>query len=359
MAGSPRRGGWRVPWGAFTFTRAGEGSRLIAAPGTGAAAFMAFSASDVLRLENRGDGAGDLALFERASENLALYSRELDNGAWALTGYTRTPDQNYGCDGTAIATRFQGATGTIDQYTGGTGDQCGSVWMRRTSGSGAGQMVIYNSIAAAGNASLTTTYDRISSWTNGAVNFRAVEVVDRTASGGIAAYTADLLVDMVQMEDGRYPTSAIRTTNPTATRGADTAAIAIANLPPEIYTERGRFRNFSPIFGSADLAGTEVFWLLSVGTGEQDGIRYDAATNEIQAIVGGSIVAVCSLPGSWNRHDLLGAIGWDPITGEVFVDGVSGGVGTPFSWPTDDVRVGGSLSAAFEVDARLGALGSW
>jgi hypothetical protein len=365
-------GGGRQPWDAeagdapaqipislLTFTRSSEASYLTSAPTSGAAAFLAWAAADALRMEDRGDGAGPLALIERSTTNHLLYSRSMTNLAWSPATYTRTANAGNGPDGTAVATRVQGSALALDQIVLGLGGvvMCGSVWLRRYDGTtGSGQMLIYNPVAANGSTSLAATYARFASRATGADKLRAVDSADRSGSGGIAAYTADLLADLAQLEPGYYPTSVIRTTTAAVVRSADTATLASALVPPSMLARRWSIQQVSPVFATADLISGDVRVLMSLGDANNCvRIRHTGTDVRCEAVQGG-VVKASSGALSFARHALLGPVTWDPATAIVSVGGVAGSAGTPWTWAAADLRVGGIYGGAGEADCRLGGL---
>jgi hypothetical protein len=348
-----------LPLSSLAFTRSSEGGRLISAPTDGSTAFLAWEAADVLRYENRGDGAGPLALFERSNTNYLFYSRDLTNANWTPASYTKTANAGPGPDGTSVATRIQGAPSTVDQIVGGLGGivMCGSSWQRRYDGTtGSGQVTVYNPVTSNGSASLTGTYQRFAARASGADKIRAADGADRSGAGGIASFTADLLVDLVQFEPGYYPTSAIRTTSSAVTRAADTGTLASALVPASLLSRRWRFSQVSPVFASADLISGDVRVLLSLGDANNCiRIRHTGTDVRCEAVQGG-VVRASSAALSFSRHALLGPVSWDPVTAIVTVGGVAGAAGTPWTWAAGDLRVGGVYGGAVEADCRFGSL---
>lgn len=349
----------QVPFSLLTFSRSSEASYLTSAPTSGASAFLAWASTDALRMEDRGDGAGPLALIERSATNHLLYSRSMTNLAWTPATYTRTANAGNGPDGTAVATRVQGSALALDQIVLGLGGvvMCGSVWLRRYDGTtGSGQMLIYNPVAANGSTSLAATYQRFASRATGADKLRVVDSADRSGSGGIAAYTADLLADLAQFEPGYYPTSAIRTTSAAVVRAADVATLASALVPASMLSKRWGFAQLSPVFGSSDLVSGDVRVLESHGDANNClRIRHTGTDVRMEAVQAG-VVRASSAALSFARHALLGPIWRDPEAGSVSVAGVPGPAGTPWTWSAADLRIGGIYGGAGEADCRFGPM---
>lgn len=356
--------GWSIPWGDMTFARSSEGSYLTAAPGTGASAFLAWASSGALREEDRGDGAGALALLEGQRTNQILRSQELDDGSWTTAGtVTVTAGQDSPDSGTT-AERTQCASGTNILYqslTPGSGYRSLSAWVRAASGTVDHNVYVYDGSAAyyAGQTGISTTYRRLAltqSLASGAGN---VGACDGRTGGGVSAGARDAYVALMQLEAGKFPTSSIRTAAVSATRLADELTMT-SGIPAGLFTGRGEFANFSPVYGSADLVFNDVAWLLSID-GADDGIRiyHDGTDCYVEALAGGSVVAASQAQG-WSAHGVMGAVSWDPAAGLVYVDGVAGPAGTPWSWTPGNIRVGGVYgTSGDEAYARLGALRSW
>lgn len=355
--------GWSIPWGSMTFARASEGSYLTAAPGTGASAFLAWASSGVLREEDRGDGAGALALLEGTRTNQVVRSQEIDNGAWTTAGtMTITAGQDSPDSGTT-AERLQAASGTNIRYqtlTPGSGYRSVSAWVRAASGTVDHYIYVYDGSAVyyAGQTGISTTYRRLSVTQSLAAGAGNVGAADGRAGGIISAGARDAYVALMQLEAGKFATSAIRTAGVSATRLADSLTMT-AGIPAGLFTDRGEFANFSPVFDVADLVFNDVAWLLSID-GADDGIRvyHDGTDCYVQALEAGVVVAASQAQG-WSAHDVMGAVSWDPAAGLVYVDGVAGPAGTPWSWTPGSIRVGGVYGGTDEAYARLGALRSW
>jgi hypothetical protein len=341
-----------IPLLSQTFTRSGEGSHLTAAPGTGASAFLAFAATDVIRAEDRGDGAGPLVLLERASTNLLKQSRDPTNAAaWleGAVGSTTTANAGNGPDGTAVADRIQAAGVAFSRGqapTGAANPHVLSAWGRATSGTS-----IWCANYAGGPAwnvpAQSTTYTRKTVLRAGAVS--TYYPADATLA---SATPQDVLVDLHQVEDGRYPTSAIRTSASNVTRGADT--LALLATPAWLLNGAARFAQVSPIFANTELASGDIRWLFTIGS-SSDGVRIrHNGTNVVVEAVQGGVVRASSGALTFSAHALLGVVMWNPVTAIVSVGGVAGSAGTPWTWSTGTVRIGGIQgSSGSEADCRL------
>lgn len=348
----------RIDLSSLSFSRSSEGSYLTAAPGTGASAFLAWATSNAARWENRGDGGGALLLIEGARTNQLVRSQELNDAAWA--GPATVTAGQVGPDGTT-AERVEvgsGTNGLTQNITPGSGWRAISAWVRATTGTKDHSVYLFDgaSVTYVAQASISTTYTRLAGSMNcgaGAGNFSAV---DGRTGGGISAGARDAYVTLVQVEAGRYASSAIRTAGATATRSADTATATSGSYPSSLLTTPWRFTQLSPIFSDTELASGDERWLLSLG-GSSNGIRirHDGTDVRVEAVQSG-IVRARSGALTFSRHALLGPIVWSPTAATVSVNGVSGAVGTTWTWSAAALRVGGIHGGASEADARFGSL---
>lgn len=363
LGSKPRRvasGLYVVDYGAMDFARASEGSYLTGAPGSGSSAFMSWASTDVLRSEDRGDGAGALALLEGYRINGIAQARAFENAYYSASGseFTLTADYGPGPDGTTTATRVQGGTNG-NRYKGSVGAGVLSAWFRAVSGTSNAQLSM-DGTAARGIAGIGTTYQRLDVYGSPGTYALAVDTFDRSGAGGITALACDILVDLIQHEQSQhFPSSAIRTSGASGDREADELTLA-TGIPAALFTDPGAFSQWSPIMDSGDLQLSEQLWLLSIGGagGLNEGIRVrrNGTDIRIEALEANTVVAQ-SQALTWSAHDLVGEVKWDPAAGLIYVDGVAGPSGTPWSWTADAIRVGGSYGGSDEAFSRLGTLG--
>jgi len=364
-AWSRRNASWALPFASMTFARASDALYQNGAATDGSSAFFATAGTDVLALEDLGDGAGALARFEKSATNTVLRNREIDDAAWTTFGAATITAGQGGPTG-SDAERVEVAGGTNIRYqnlTPGAGWRAFSAWCRSTSGTVGHYLGLYDGGQTdAGTTSLGTTYQRIVGARNCGAGAGNLSVADSRVSGGtgVSAGARDVRVSLVQLEVGRYSTSPIITAGASASRVADSLTLASGSVPPELFTDRGQFAQFSPEWATGDLTSGETRWLLSIGAGGNNGIRayHDGTDIVIQALQGGTVKAskTCS---AITKNALVGAVGWDPAAGLVYVNGSAGSAGTAWSWSTDDIRVGGVYGSTLELDGRLGALGGW
>lgn len=354
---------WSLPFASMTFARATDALYQTGAATDGSSAFFATAGTDVLALEDLGDGAGALARFEASATNYVLRNREIDNAAWTTFGGATITAGQGGPTG-SDAERVEVAAGTNVRYqslTPGAGWRAFSAWCRSTSGTTGLYLGLYDGGQTdAGTTSLGTTYQRIVGARNCGAGAGNLSVADSRVSAGtgVAAGARDVRVSLVQLEVGRYSTSPIITAGASASRVADSLTLASGGVPPELLTDRGQFAQFSPEWATGDLASGETRWLLSIGGDSGIRARHDGTDIVIEARDLGVTKAskTCS---AIAKNGLVGAVGWDPAAGLVYVNGSAGAAGTAWSWTSADIRVGGYYGSTLELDGRLGALGGW
>lgn len=361
LYGYARRGyNWSIPYGSMTFTRSSQGSYYTQAPTTGASSFLSVASNDVLRTDNRGDGAGGLTLLEGARTNSILYARQLSNQTyWTHNGGTHTSDQGTGPDGASSADR---ANLLINQnaFIQSLGVGVFSAFGRGYSGTSAWQMGI-DGVAYTGTTSISTTWQRRSVYTGSAVSYYLpIDSNNRTGSGGIAASAMDVLIDYIQFEASvRFPSTPMPTSGSTFTRAADTLTLTSGSVPAGLLHGPGRFTQISPLFANTDLVSGDEMWLLSLG-GSSNGIRirHNGTDVRVEAVEGGTVRAQSNAL-TFSRDALLGIVAWNPETGIVSVNGSNGPTGTLWVWAAANLRVGGIHSASGEAFCRFGTLESY
>lgn len=348
-----------------TFARTLEGSYQTRAPTDGTSAFLAWAASDVRRAsEDRGDGLGACLLMEKAATNYVLRSRELENAAWGAGTGTTTADQNGGPLGDGLTDRCTVTSGQYGNYQtapGPAGQISCTAWVRGVSG---GTHQIYTVHAPAGLVplaahalSVASTYVR--NETGGtAINTSGLNPIvglDETAVGGQSAQAQDCYVDLVQLEAGYYPTSAIRTTSASVTRPADTLSYASGSYPAGFLT-RGVVIVFAPDASSAEIVSASEDWrLVQVGASDHVRIRNVTGTCKAELVCGGSVVAALSI--TFSRGQAL-TITARPSAGSLTVSGATTGngtsTGTGAAWASDEtLYVGGDSSGTSNATGRF------
>lgn len=354
-------GGGRTPsevldlFSGGTFTRSTEGSYLTAAPTDGSSAFMAWAAVNARRIENRGDGLGDMLLLEGARTNTMLRSRDAANAVWAAGSLVTSTFNEAGCDAAALAMRAQVASGGYSklQTTGAlAGASVMSSYQRRGAADLSYQALVTNgaSVYAASAGGLLLPYQRIEY--KSATAITSFIPVDGRA-GLIPAEAHDVISDLPQLEAGTFPSSAIRTVAGVVTRAADVLSYAVGQYPASFLT-RGFRITYVPDCSSAELAlagaqqrpvvfGAGFLYIQS----NLAVTLWDGVVNHVTSPVFGA---------SWSRGQAL-TITVEPNAGRLTLAGFTAGngvyTGTAFSFASGPVGVGGS-SGASTTFGRIG-----
>jgi hypothetical protein len=353
-----------------TFARALEGSYYTGAATDGLSAFLAWASSGVRRVENRGDGLGAGLLMERAATNYILRSRELDHAAWTVGGATITPDQNGGPDASGTSDRDQIASTAFGPYQvtpGPAGQVVCSAWVRRVSGTGTNQLYLVGTGGAIGiraaPLSITTTYVRneaggVATTNSGMLVADGRDLAGAGVPGGGGAHAEDNYADLVQLEAGYYPTSAIRTTSATVTRPADALSYASGSFP-SAFLSNGVTIVFAPDASSAEIVSASEDWrLLHIVNGFNfDGVRIRATGGvcKVELVCNGSAVAERTV--TFSRGQAL-TITAKPAAGKLTVSGASTGdgsnTGSGASWTSSaTLYVGGDDAVGHVATGRF------
>lgn len=349
---------WSLDFSSMTFARASDALYQTGAHTDGGSSYISTATTDVLVLENLGDGAGSLARFEKAATNYLQRNREIGSSPWGTTG-SATITADLGGPTGSDAERIEVATGGNERYqtTSLLGWAASSGYVRATSGTPDHWLGVWDGSFKVSSVTLSTTYQRIIAAASNTAGY--FYPCSGQAAGSTSAGARDVRVSLTQHEAGRYATSPIVTAGASATRAADSLTLASASVPADLLTAKGQFAEFSPVWGTADLTSGDERWLLSLG-GASNGIRvrHDGSNVLLEALAGGSVKASKSF-GTVAKNALVGPLAWDPAAGIVYIDGVAGTTGTAWTWSAADLRVGGQQGGSNEADARLGALGGW
>lgn len=360
MSGGKRTGGaWSLPFASMTFARASDALYQTGAATDGGSAYISTASTDVLVLEDLGDGAGALARLEKSATNYIQRSREIGSSPWGTTG-SATITADLGGPTGSDAERIEVASGGNERYqtTGVSGWAAASGYVRATSGTPDHWLGVWDGTFKVASVTLSTTYQRIIAAASQSAGY--LYPCSGQAAGSTSAGARDVRVSLVQHEDGRYATSPIVTAGASATRAADTLTLGSGSVPADLLSAKGQFAEFSPEWGTADLTSGDVRWLFTLGgTGDGMRIRHDG-TNVLLEAVESSTVKASKAFGTVAKNALVGALGWDPAAGIVYINGVAGSTGTAWTWGNNNLRVGGIYGfAGSELDGRLGALGGW
>jgi hypothetical protein len=337
------------------FTRSTVGTYLTQAPTDGSSAFLAEAAINALRIENRGDGLGDMLLLEGARTNAIALPRDATPGAGNWTNIAGVFSANAGLspDGLTLADRVQctlGQAGVVNTSAfAGAGTFCGSAWVRRMPSAGAGFAQVSLDTGGVGDASsnpaISETYSRAS----------VVATVtaggwwrpwDGTGSYGGVAQALDYLADFHQVESGYFPSSAFPTTG---TRASDNRSFPVGQYPASFLTS-GFQITLAPDSSSADgLAGILTQYVLStVLNQDYVTLEYVGGVMRVRARAG-AVIKLESANLTWSRGALL-TITVRPAAGTLTLSGFSSGngttVGTPFSFVSGTLYLGSNATNA-------------
>lgn len=350
---------WSLDFASMAFARASDALYQTGAPTDGSSSYIATAGTNVLVLEDLGDGAGALARFEKSATNYIQRNREIGSAPWGTTG-AATITNNLGGPTGSDAERIEVASGNNERYqtTGVTGWAAASAYIRATSGTPGHWLGVWDGSFKVASVTLSTTYQRVIAAASQSPGY--LYPCSGQAAGSTSAGARDVRVSLVQHEDGRYATSPIVTAGASATRAADTLTLGSGSVPAALLSTRGQFAQFSPEWGTADLTSGDVRWLFTLGgTGNGMRIRHDG-TNVLLEAVESATVKASKAFGTVARNALVGPIGWDPAAGLVYINGVAGSAGSAWTWGNDNLRVGGIYGfSSNELDGRLGALGGW
>jgi len=364
----------------LSFSRVGERSYLVDASATP----MRWAATNVLRLEDRGDGAGPLVLLERSATNPVLFSEDFANAAWALvstptiTANTATaPDGDVDADtiddNSAVAAERVRQTPVL----GGVGNVVASLYILRAAAAPPFPAIFYQ-----GGGDYAAALNPLTGASSAVAPFAAPSAIDVDTAGsawwhlhmrrpsvvGAAFDIAPAFANPIgtfdsavlgsaqfwgaHVEDGQnYCTSYLRTTGAIVTAGADNLA---GQMPAWFFTESGRFAQYSPGFASTDLVAGDIRWLFTIGAAT-DGVRLrHVGGNVVLEAVQANVVRASSGALVFVDNALLGEVRWNPRQGTVSVGGVAGAAGTAWAWTAGTVRFGGIQGGSGnELDGRL------
>jgi hypothetical protein len=346
-----------------TFTRASAAFYSTQAPGDGVASFLTAVGTGVRRsADARGDGIAASLLMERSRTNFVQNCRDFTQASWATSVGTLTGSQP-SPDGTGVSSRLQVASGAIFKYAnkGGftaSGKHVGTAWVRSNSGTVNARLGFYENSAGSADGrilSVTTTYQRIEViQTATDTSIWIVPGDGRVFSSGPAAAATDCVWDLVQAEQGAYPTSAIVTPNAVATRAADVLSYAFGAYPSGFLTA-GVVVVFASDASSAEIVTASEDWrLIQVGANDYLRIRKNGAGCDVDLVCGGSIVATQTV--TFSRAQAL-TITVKPAAGSLTVAGATTGNGTATgsgaAWASSaTLYCGGDNSGANNVTGR-------
>lgn len=336
-----------------TFTRTSEGSYYLGAPGGAGSTFIAWASSNALRYDAI-DGT-QLALFEGSQTNLCNYSEDLNQASWTKTGASisgttaTAPDGQADCN---TVTFTASATDMVMRTVTGTADNTSymtTVYARRTSGSGNVRLRIVKRDGVASVSAdlpISTTWTRIEysvNWGTGATTPEVGIINDVAGSAqSVEVWGFDVKATLT------FPTSYIRTTGGSATRGAD--VLTYTSMPAAMATGRWRYA-CRPLYSNTE--GTAVAASFGLSSTLDSYVSVNAAVNLVSNAVTSFTRAI-----TFNRQQQM-TITPDCTAFTMTVAGAltgngTGVVGSNPSLATTYLRVGSIYNGARVAYQRIG-----
>jgi len=338
-----------------TFTRTSEGSYYLSAPGGAGSTFIAWAASNALRYDAV-DGT-QLALFEGSQTNLCNYSEDLNQASWTKTGASisgttaTAPDGEADCNTVAFTAS---AADSVMRTVAGTADNTSymtTVFARRTSGSGNVRLrVLKRDGVASVSADLpiSTTWTRIEyavNWGTGATTPEVGIINDAAGSAqSVEVWGFDVKATLA------FPTSYIRTTAGSATRGAD--VLTYTSMPATMATGRWQYA-CRPLYAHGENGAVAAAFGLSSTLDSYCGL-----TAGVASLVTNATTRFTRTPITYARQQPMtltpdcGAFTMT-VQGALTGDG-TGSVGTNPSIATTYLRVGAIFNGARVAYQRIG-----
>lgn len=350
-------------WG--TFSRASEGTYLVAAPGTGSTPYLRFASNDVRRFEDRGDGNGQMLLLEGTTTNLMYYSQDFAS-TWNPAGATITTNSHTAPDGTYSADRIQQASGGsgVNQSRGSVtsaGDFIGTYYSRAPSGTADYQTLCgYAGVTSVGGSQGTTwTRYEMARLPNDAVTTIGLYVGDGRAVV-IPAGARDEVAWGAQIEEGQFATSYMRTLgNAIGVRAADILSGPITTVPSAMINGTFSF-DIAPVFSSArGIRKNADQCIFSFAEDDSERIYFYVLGGVLYIrIVSGGVEKVKSNALTFSAHQKL-SVTVNATSGSITVAGATTGngtvTGTPWTRTTGSTMyVGSRQGGAQALFARLG-----
>jgi hypothetical protein len=326
-----------------TFTRGSLATHL-----TGASTLVDVM-PNVLRLEDRGDGAGALALIEDSTINRATDTEDISGANWTTSDVTVALNAGVAPDGTTTADRITADGAPRDRAVNNPGGifnryVC-SCWVQQgTQGVSAG-------IRAGGNFADQAIFTVSSTW-------QRIDVTHPDSSGtsnpanvvfphngsndstDIGINGDNILMWGLQTETrnhGDFPTSYIRSGAAATTRSADVLDVDESDVDLRFYDGRYQFQ-ISPLHSSDDLSGHPDSELTIFGVQDiNNGIVLDRMLGSIGVKVGG-VQGLITGSLTWSRHQVMTVI-VDFPNQTIEVQGATTGNGV-FSGSSDRLPVG-------------------
>lgn len=244
-----------------------------------------YSSGSTLRTSYDTSGNKLGVLIEEARTNLALYSNDLTNAAWATSNVNTTttatgPD---GAANSATTVTAIGANGTVSQtIVSGSAARITSVFLKRRTGTG--------NIDITQNGGLSwNTQSITSSW----ARYSIASVTSANPTIGLRIVTSGDAVDVAffQHEVGAFVTSPILTTGSTVTRTRDSISIAASLFPTgtgQTFFAITKNLLVTPSGGNTNILGVNAAATATLYCGNDSTASYYNGTSSITKVHGGS-----------------------------------------------------------------------
>ena len=294
----------------LTFARASSGHTVQT--GTSTIVTSGITSNDIGRIGRLATAHSYGLFIEPSRTNVVTQSRtpqSLAVGSWAST----TTGQSDAAGGTS-AVRVTTTSGGTGRYqapaTLRTGAYTASQWVRQGAGSGSYQLVQGNATVAAVGGTAPVAWTRtecLYTFAASAAAFLPGDGRNFASSGGVAAGARDFVLDFMQHEAGKYPTSAIVTSGSEATRAAERLTIGATQAVQAAFKGRlGFYVRFRAIAALTEMdATTEGQILFGVGTTCSVWISAASRYIIIEDATGSKYSQTANSVITWARGDLV------------------------------------------------------
>lgn len=302
----------------FTFARASAATVQTSA----SAVVTSGIAANQVRIGDAGSGPGLVVEPERT--NIIADSRDMTTATWTAADGTITANYAAGPDGSNVAQRTQlTAINQVSRYKG-TSTQINyttgqpytaSLWVRRTTADETTSSYIHPQGTEIGTTvTATSTWKRTqmvtaSAGSNGTHQYVPNVTFDKSAIGGAgSASSRDYVVDLHQVELGKYATEAIITTTGSVTRNADRlyhTNDSVFQATNGTYNYVGFEIKFVAKSARADLEGANVSLFANNGaSGAAIGATINVSTGMLSVQVG-TVSQISNVAITWAKDDVV------------------------------------------------------
>lgn len=251
--------------------------------------------TDVARVGRRLDAEALGLVFEESRLNSASDGRVITAASWTGPNCTSTNNAGNGPDGSALADRVQttsgGYSGQINQTGLTVGTWTASFWQKRYSGTGNATSGYRYSLSPQA-ITINETWQRYSRQ-----NAAAAQSFNPVATYAPVSVAGDCLVDLMQLEEGKWPSEAIVTAGATATRQGERLYLPAAS---SVVTagRLGLELRCRPKGARADYGAAIRLW-----TSGSDYAEVAVATGVVTVSIGGVTNTTDAI--TWSQYDTL------------------------------------------------------